>query len=140
MEEGAPQNKTQKIPVSLIKQQEKIPVPASAVPFYNPRVSGPKLNNYVTQAAAFQKKPQHSSTANLVNKAVHNYSAVAANTVNSSLNQPSINVHSVSNILQAGLEPNQSLPSSRSNKNISRFGSKAVKIDLSQISDSSRPR
>lgn len=65
---------------------------------------------------------------------------MASNTVNSSLNQPSINIHSVSNILQAGLEPNQSLPSSRSNKNISRFGSKAIKIDLSQISDSSRPR
>lgn len=71
---------------------------------------------------------------------MHNHSAVAANTANSSLNQPSINVHSVSNFLQAGLEPNQSLPSSRSNKNISRFGSKAVKIDLSQISDNSRPR
>lgn len=51
MEEGINFNKTQKIPISLIKQQEKIPI--HQVPFYNPKVSGPKLNNYVSQAAAF---------------------------------------------------------------------------------------
>ena len=46
MEEGINLNRTQKIPISLIKQQEKLPV--HQVPFYNPKVTGPKLNNYVS--------------------------------------------------------------------------------------------
>jgi len=44
--------------MSLIKQQEKLPSQSQQhqIPFYNPKVSGPKLNNYISQAAAFNKK------------------------------------------------------------------------------------
>lgn len=54
MEEGAHFSQTQKIPISLIKQQEKVPsanlpAPAQQI-FYNPKQGGPKLNNYISQA------------------------------------------------------------------------------------------
>ncbi|CDW76667.1 serine threonine protein kinase [Stylonychia lemnae] len=52
MEEGAHFSQTQKIPISLIKQQDKVVTPNQNVhqQFYNPKQGGPKLNNYLTQA------------------------------------------------------------------------------------------
>ena len=49
IEEGVNFNKTQKIPISMIKQQQdKISVHQVAPPFYNPTHNGPKFNNYVS--------------------------------------------------------------------------------------------
>ena len=47
------------------------------MPFYNPKVSGPKLNNYISQAAAFNKKGQmhHASSSNLSGGAIGNNSS-----------------------------------------------------------------
>lgn len=99
IEEGVNIANTQKIPISLIKQQEKLPQ-QSQVPFYNPKVSGPKLNNYISQAAAFNKKGQvhHASTSNLSSGAIGNQSSrlpigslmnhsVGQLTINTSMNQ-----------------------------------------------------
>eukprot|EP00347_Sterkiella_histriomuscorum_P009533 403340844 len=66
MEEGAHFSQTQKIPISLIKQQEKIVSPNNAGPttmniqthFYNPKTGGPKLNNYLSQASQSNVKQQ----------------------------------------------------------------------------------